>query len=305
MFGLLLIAGAAQAQVFVGSDNFNDNTLTIQGAANQAVGQWRGSSPNSSGTGGAWTETSQQMNYTNSTTTGFNKGVLIWVSPSTSINSAPSGTNLGIGGAGLTTGDPYNSSWTAQVSVTNTLTSLTNVGSYSYTGFEIYDLTSTNGSNAYYGISISTAPSSAKWIVAEWGKWDSTLNAGAGGWVATRNFISTTDTTDVQLRMTYDGTAKSLVLSYSNDGLNFVTGATYALTGAEAGFAAPSNNGFGLELFASVNNIGSTVTAGQMAFDNLSVSAIPEPSTYAAIFGGFALVGAVWHRRRQRAVTTN
>ncbi len=33
---------------------------------------------------------------------------------------------------------------------------------------------------------------------------------------------------------------------------------------------------------------------------NGSISAIPEPSTYAAIFGALALVGTVWHRRRQR-----
>ncbi len=31
-----------------------------------------------------------------------------------------------------------------------------------------------------------------------------------------------------------------------------------------------------------------------------SVSAIPEPSTYAAIFGSLALAATVWHRRRQR-----
>ena len=39
-----------------------------------------------------------------------------------------------------------------------------------------------------------------------------------------------------------------------------------------------------------------------LGLDNVSLtaSAIPEPSTYAAIFGTLALVGTVWHRRRQR-----
>eukprot|EP01012_Entosiphon_sulcatum_P042059 TRINITY_DN55997_c0_g1_i1.p1 TRINITY_DN55997_c0_g1~~TRINITY_DN55997_c0_g1_i1.p1 ORF type:complete len:290 (+),score=20.69 TRINITY_DN55997_c0_g1_i1:309-1178(+) len=48
----------------------------------------------------------------------------------------------------------------------------------------------------------------------------------------------------------------------------------------------------------------SEATTGSFRIDNLaingSVSAIPEPSTYAAIFGTLALVGTVWHRRRQR-----
>jgi hypothetical protein len=45
---------------------------------------------------------------------------------------------------------------------------------------------------------------------------------------------------------------------------------------------------------------------GNLLFSATSVTfaatAIPEPSTYAAIFGGFALVGAVAYRRRQHAL---
>ncbi len=36
-----------------------------------------------------------------------------------------------------------------------------------------------------------------------------------------------------------------------------------------------------------------------LAIDNFSVTAIPEPSTYAAIFGALALAGVCVHRRRQ------
>jgi hypothetical protein len=45
-----------------------------------------------------------------------------------------------------------------------------------------------------------------------------------------------------------------------------------------------------------------TAATQDRSFDNLSisVSAIPEPSTYAAIFGSLALAGTIWHRRRQR-----
>ena len=102
-----------------------------------------------------------------------------------------------------------------------------------------------------------------------------------------------------QLWLLYSNT-KVLVASYSNDGgSTFLTGATYDLDGAEAGYEPPLNGGFTLELLASVNNIGSAVTSGQMSFDNLSVSAVPEPSTYAALAGLGALGFAVWRRRRK------
>jgi fibronectin-binding autotransporter adhesin len=41
-----------------------------------------------------------------------------------------------------------------------------------------------------------------------------------------------------------------------------------------------------------------SVNANSLTF-SVSTSAIPEPSTYAAIFGGIALTGAVWRRRRR------
>ena len=44
---------------------------------------------------------------------------------------------------------------------------------------------------------------------------------------------------------------------------------------------------------------GGTFSVNSFTF-NGSLSAIPEPSTYAAIFGALALAGTVWHRRRQR-----
>lgn len=42
------------------------------------------------------------------------------------------------------------------------------------------------------------------------------------------------------------------------------------------------------------------VNATSLTF-SVGTSAIPEPSTYAAIFGGLALTGALWHRRRKQA----
>jgi hypothetical protein len=46
-----------------------------------------------------------------------------------------------------------------------------------------------------------------------------------------------------------------------------------------------------------------TTGGGTTTLDTTAFSAIPEPSTYAAMFGAAALLGAVWHRRRQKLLT--
>lgn len=290
----ILSASLSSAQTFIGTDDFNDNTLTLQSfsptTGPQLPGQWRFSNPNASrpaGTTNAWTETNQRMEFTTDATAGFSRGFLGWISPFASINE--------VGGAGLATGAPFTSSWTAQVQVTNNPNFLTN--GFSNTGFEIYSTASPgNVSNTYYAIGLNVTPS-ARWIVVEWGRWDT----GTAAWVIQNAFIATDVTTDVRLRMSYDGTSKTLVTDYSNDGgINYLTGATYALTGAHAGNEAPYNDGFGLEFYASTVDVGSAITSGQMYFDNLAVSAIPEPATFAMLIGLMAL-GFAGSRRRSAA----
>lgn len=54
----------------------------------------------------------------------------------------------------------------------------------------------------------------------------------------------------------------------------------------------------------TVTNLGSGLTGELLLESNqlsLVVSAVPEPATYAAIFGALALLGAVWHSRKPRA----
>jgi len=46
----------------------------------------------------------------------------------------------------------------------------------------------------------------------------------------------------------------------------------------------------------------STTINGQNLDLTWTATAIPEPATYAALVGAMALVGACWHRRRQRSV---
>jgi len=60
----------------------------------------------------------------------------------------------------------------------------------------------------------------------------------------------------------------------------------------------PSAGNYRLKFEVTSVTIGSDNTA---LFDSVAI-AIPEPSTYAAIFGSVALGGAVWHRSRRRQI---
>ncbi|MES2697548.1 MAG: PEP-CTERM sorting domain-containing protein [Verrucomicrobiota bacterium] len=100
--------------------------------------------------------------------------------------------------------------------------------------------------------------------------------------------------------------------AYSVDGVNFTNFGTaiapatsYSVISGASVSLAPADN-------ALINNAttvtlrytvtGASSAAGNNRLDNfqLNATAIPEPSTYAAIFGGVALIGGMIHRRRQR-----
>lgn len=278
-----LLVTPAPAQVFLVSDNFDNNTLTLQGANPQAPGQWRFSWAD---TGGAWTETNQRMEFSFGATTGVKAGGLGWISPSSSFTA--------IGGAGLGSGAPYTSSWSAQVVVTNLMTSLS-VGS-TVAGMEFYNLTGTTGTdNAYYGIHLSTNATLGNRILLIWGKWD-----GVSDYVRTRTWLPAAGTANVVLRFDFDATTKLLTGRYSFDnGASFLTAGSFDLDGAHAGVGPVWENAFGAYLYGQTYDAGA-IAPGAMYFDNLVVTAIPEPSTFAAL-AGLAALGWVWLRSRQRA----
>jgi hypothetical protein len=131
--------------------------------------------------------------------------------------------------------------------------------------------------------------------------------ATAGGWSVTNEYTggyatqvstATADNTDVILRISWDASSHLLSSSYSFDnGATFdLLRGSYSVSGWTAD--APTS-GFNFEIFMN-SNLGSELTAGSAYLDNFSVSAVPEPSTYAAIAGGLMLGFAVWRRRKAR-----
>jgi len=93
--------------------------------------------------------------------------------------------------------------------------------------------------------------------------------------------------------------------SYNTDGSAFTSfGASTATRSTTFATASPSIAISFLDndptVFLRYTLSGATTPAGNNRIDNLTLSAtvIPEPSSYAAIFGGLALAGVMARRRR-------
>jgi hypothetical protein len=107
---------------------------------------------------------------------------------------------------------------------------------------------------------------------------------------------------------------KNFTLYYSTNGSTYTAGPAYTISASWQTFtfdlsaiSALSNDAtasFRLEQSGSLTIGGKKGVSAlaMVAVDNFSVSglsAVPEPATYSSIFGGAALVAAVWRRRRQ------
>ncbi|ACB74085.1 immunoglobulin domain-containing protein [Opitutus terrae] len=252
--GLLLGAlafssfASLHAQTLFGSDDFNDNTLTIGAGL-----RWRFET-DVSGSGGAFAERNQRLEFTAAQSTGATTRALGWISPSTS-------------------GESFGVDWQATVKVSN---SAAPAAGFASAGLEAYTLADTGGGNisssAYYGAYLSTSASSGKQLVAEWGRWDATLNGGSGGWVRNTQGIPIAATANVLLRLTWIAATRTMTASFSTDGgTRFEAVRSFALAGAEAGIGAPYANGFGLQLVGVAPTSGA-IAAGQITFDDMSVS---------------------------------
>lgn len=109
-------------------------------------------------------------------------------------------------------------------------------------------------------------------------------------------------TTDAALRITFNSTNKILEAFYDGDGATggytWLSVGSIDIDGAQDwGLDSGDTISLGLVVFNAY-----AATASDASFDNFSATAIPEPSTYAALTGLLALGLAAWKRRRAAGV---
>lgn len=173
----------------------------------------------------------------------------------------------------------YNTSWSMTLSTTNLLTGLTG-GEFTTIGLQVF-----NDANSYSALMLS-ATSSGVFARSE-----------GTGFTAVNTPLAAN--TDVYLRLSWDTGAQTLTAAYSLDNGHYTTLAMF-LPVTQWDNSTPAlavNNGFNFGVFAN-SNMASAISVGSVYADNFSVSAVPEPSTYAAIAGGLALAGVMLWRRR-------
>jgi hypothetical protein len=155
--------------------------------------------------------------------------------------------------------------------------------------------------------------------------WGSTESWSSTGWNVGEYFqfqISTVGLQGLQVYFQQTGSNTGPAnwnLQYSIDGLSFTTFGSYAITNDGWNTTltpAASEKSFDLTAVGVVNdaatvfirmtvadtvsiNGGTVAGTGTARIDNVTFTAVPEPSTYAAIAGVLALGLAFWHRRRK------
>lgn len=197
----------------------------------------------------------------------------------------------------------YNEDWTASLTLTNLATPTS--------GFNLISMQvfSANAEFGFFNVGLIRNASGSSGILFEKGKTtDGTVNT----YSFTSYVAPETDFTDVLVRMSHNSTTKDITLGYSLDaGATYLDAITFnpIVTGAgvNAGnwFGAPTD-GYSFRILG--RNSVDTIAGDLMYADDFSVisgataiSAIPEPSTYAAFAGLGALGLAFWRRRQARA----
>ncbi len=271
---LVTLSSRAQAS-FYGTDDFNDQTF--------ASGRWSASGTTN---GGLWTETNGRLEFTadaSSTAIITSNRAQQYVTWS---NSASGNTS-------------YTDSWTATATFTlDQAVSATNGAQV--IGFEALMAGTASG---YYGIYLLNATSGGRVFSSQGvfnGSGYTPTTVGTTGTLA-----PSFDTSNVLLRISYNGGTNTFTSAYSfDDGATFYDYGTGASSNTSTWAVTPTT-GFGLRFYGALygdgTQAGPIATSGQMFADNLAVSAVPEPSTYAALFGVAALGFAFWRRRRNAA----
>ncbi|MBS0631193.1 MAG: PEP-CTERM sorting domain-containing protein [Verrucomicrobia bacterium] len=181
-------------------------------------------------------------------------------------------------GAPNVTPASYGTSWSMTLSTTNLLTGF-GVGEYTTIGLQVF-----NDASSYAAVMLSAGS-------------DGLFARTEGTGISSVN-TPLTGNTDVYLRLSWDAGAKTLGAAYSLDNGNYTTLALF-LPVTQWDNSNPSlavSNGFNFGVFGN-SNMAAAISVGSVYADNFSVSAVPEPSTYAALAGLGALGLAYWRRR--------
>lgn len=214
---------------------------------------------------------------------GANNGTLTFTGSNLSFSSSGGSSSYFLGfdadtGSGASRNvASYTNSWIMNLQVTNTVA--TTGGEYTNVGIEI-----AGGSSTYAALMLGSTASGYNFRME-------------GSSISTTT-VAASDNTDVWLRLAWDAGTQQLTGSYSNDGATYTTVATVTPSALWSTGNA-STNGFNFEVFA--NSTASAAISSGMTADNFSITAVPEPSTYAALAGVAALGLAVWRRRSRRA----
>jgi hypothetical protein len=118
-------------------------------------------------------------------------------------------------------------------------------------------------------------------------------STGTAGWSLVASY-ATLGTTPTWIRTVSTFTSQGVVVTFDlgNNG-------TIEYTYTALAVASVYGDVFNDLRFGGVSALSSA--GGASAFDNIRLEVVPEPSTYAAIFGGLALLGAIVYRRRMSA----
>jgi hypothetical protein len=187
----------------------------------------------------------------------------------------------------------YATSWWAQVEVNVPDFSLSASNQQYSAGLYI------EGGPGSYGNGYSVSATLAPFYSASFSReFDSELLTNGS---STSHVHPETAATNAILRVEYDSNSHTISTFYdTGSGLVSLLATDISATGANWGMG--SNDVFNIAIVGTSTNF--VITAGDsMYLDNFStnVSAVPEPSTYAAIFGSVALAGVMLHRRRRLA----